>query len=468
MTSAYSMGVLASTRRNLGPAPLVKLWMHMDGTPGTQTYTDSSPYNRTIAGNADALLSTAQVFTGATSLHVSGPVNLTVPYDGALGVDEWARMGTDAHPLTAEIALNPDSPVHGRFLLGMGNAPRQTGYWWGLRIVTATSVSLDEGLDTDTVVNLLSPLLPGVWQSLTFQVRGTANREVGVWLDGVWQGSAVSTATPVIVSTGSTDDRSLDITRQGATNQFTGYLDEIKITEGLAYTWGVDYTAIKVPVPLLIDTFTSGSMATGRVPDFGFTTWTVTNDPNSVFGITGGTLVNTANGFGAPEYVATTVHALPSATLQWEFYCQMTFPLAHDLWKDGTAYTPLVQAWVLNAAETELACVELAYRSGDFPGTDNRIKFRTEPDTGSNNPDVLMTYPTTGTSQRLAISCNGVTTTLSFQVLDGAWTTVASTTMGPLAASKVRIGIAGGFGIDNAGGGRENPFHIDRVDFTRL
>jgi hypothetical protein len=218
----------------------VKLLLHGEGTAGTQTYTDNSSYARTLTGNGNCLVSTAQSYRGSSSINISGGVNWSVPRDATIGADEWARMGTDAHPLTLELALRMPA-ISVASIAGSDGAG-----WWQINLLaSATGIELSDNGNTQQVL-FGTPLSANTWYALAVAVRGTAHREFGVWLNGVWQGSIALTSTPRITNNG---NQPLNLTRASGTNQFVGFWDELRISEELFLPWGSNYTPLAGAFP---------------------------------------------------------------------------------------------------------------------------------------------------------------------------------------------------------------------------
>lgn len=211
----------------------VKLLLHAEGPAGTSTYTDSSTYNRVLSGTSAAVLSDTVFYRGLSSLHIASPINLGVPWSGT--EFEWSRMATDAYPLTLEVAI-----LGGRGCIAGANG----GPWWtilldGITISTVpfvTQAVFVDGADVQ-ILTLPTPIDVSSWKAFAFAGRGTAHREFGCWVDGVWQGSVTMTSTPGVGSGGD-----LNMTRASGTNQFLGYWDEMRISEELFLPWGSDYT----------------------------------------------------------------------------------------------------------------------------------------------------------------------------------------------------------------------------------
>jgi hypothetical protein len=213
----------------------VKLLMHMEGAIGSQSYQDSSSYGRSLTGSSAAIISSAQVYRGSTSLNIANPINLGVPTSVAGGVFEWSRMATDAHPLTLEIALRDGSGcIAGANGLG----------WWTIQLqqvniggTAYTNQALFfDGADLQ-VLTLPTPIPLHEWHAFAFAGRGSSNRQFGCWVDGIWQGSVTMAVSPTVSGGGE-----LNMTRSSGTSQFLGYWDELRISEELFLPWGSNYT----------------------------------------------------------------------------------------------------------------------------------------------------------------------------------------------------------------------------------
>jgi len=253
--SASHIGMLASSFRRSPPGPPsfsnVKLLMHMEGQLGTQTYKDRSSHNRSIVGSSAALLDNTFVYRGLSSLNITSGVNLNVPVDPAIGNTEWARMGTNTHPLTAEIAFCMTSSNVGALF----GAPQLTGgaFNWLSVILNISALSHKVTVAFGTVsadVPLLTTPSSGAFHMLAIQITGTTSHIVGVWLDGVWQGS-VNMGDTIITYTGpfGVGDEGLNISRLAGANQYLGWFDEFRISEEVFLPWATNYTPRTGPFP---------------------------------------------------------------------------------------------------------------------------------------------------------------------------------------------------------------------------
>jgi len=77
-------------------------------------------------------------------------------------------------------------------------------------------------------VTLTTPVKANVWNHIAIEMTGSTNRVIRVWINGKYQGTATSSVSAI--TTGGSD---LIIGRWQGSTQFSGQMDEIKITEEL-------------------------------------------------------------------------------------------------------------------------------------------------------------------------------------------------------------------------------------------
>jgi hypothetical protein len=219
----------------------VRVLMHGEGTDGTATYTDASNYGHAVDGSTSSTVSVSHLhaYRGTASLHMKAAVNFGIVNQTA---DEWTTLGSDARPLTFEMALYLDTGATGGVIYG---SPSVTGGAFGW--LTATLVNLNgPSRSVRFAYNGVQTLVPisswafDTFNMIAFAVRGATSHEVGVWVNGIWQGSAVMADT--IVTSIGLADRSLNIGRSQGNDQLIGWFDELRITEQLFLPWGANYT----------------------------------------------------------------------------------------------------------------------------------------------------------------------------------------------------------------------------------
>lgn len=193
------------------------LLLHMDGSNGSTTFTDSSSNALTVTANGNAQISTAQFkFGGASGLFDGTGDYLLVAYDSDLS------LGTG--DFTIELWIRP-ADLNYRFMLGatvnssgymmlainptgsgqiwMGNA----GVGWPLQFSGHT-------LAADT------------WAHLAISRSGSSNR---LFIDGTQIGSTITDST-----NWSVDPSGMYVGNQAAGTSWNGYIDDLRITKGVA------------------------------------------------------------------------------------------------------------------------------------------------------------------------------------------------------------------------------------------
>jgi hypothetical protein len=210
----------------------VSLLLHMDGSNGGTTFTDSSSAARTVTRFGNTEIRTAQSKFGGASgyfdgtgdyLSVSSAADLNMG-SGDFAIEFWFRWDssqTVSFPRllskgvygvagTLEICLNPSN----------GNV---------FAIYGASSVSIGFGGATS----------PGTWNQFTMSRSGTTLQG---FVNGTQGGSS-----PYTVSEDFTNSTALLIANSQASEPFAGYIDELRITKGVRRT--ANFTPATVAFP---------------------------------------------------------------------------------------------------------------------------------------------------------------------------------------------------------------------------
>jgi hypothetical protein len=187
----------------------VSLLLHMDGSNGSTTFTDSSSNALTVTANGNAQISTAQSkFGGASGLFDGNGDYLLVPADGtAIGtgdftIEGWIRtVAADGYRCIA--SLVPSSDDNSLYVYS------NTIIWYegGIRCQSATFTN-------------------NTW----YHIAATrSSGTVRVFLDGAVSGTTFS-------STANIGNNTTRIGTRGAANLewFNGYIDDLRITKGVA------------------------------------------------------------------------------------------------------------------------------------------------------------------------------------------------------------------------------------------
>jgi hypothetical protein len=200
----------------------VSLLLHMDGSNGSTTFTDSSANNFTISvfGNAQVSTTDPKFGTGALTLDGSGDY-LTTPADTAFA------FGTGDFTVECWVYVNSGNTNDGVFTFG--------GQGTGLSVaVISGQWSLRPGGD-----DAFGSVVTGEWQHLAVCRSGTNMR---LFINGTQTGMTI---------TGSTDltDNQLKIGYYYNTSfAINAKIDEFRVTKGVArYT--ANFTAPTLPFP---------------------------------------------------------------------------------------------------------------------------------------------------------------------------------------------------------------------------
>ena len=209
----------------------VSLLLHMDGSNGSTTFTDSSSNGLTVTPQADAQISTAQSkFGGASGLFDGSVDRLHLP-------NAAAALNLDAD-FTVEVWVYPLSSADMMVLSG------RTGNQQVFRLNYLGTGNILCFVDGTIVVNTAAGITANVWQHLALSRSGSNAR---LFVDGQQQGS-----------TNTSWAGSLSIERIAAfffngflsnpAFYFNGYIDDLRITKGVArYT--ANFTPPTAPFP---------------------------------------------------------------------------------------------------------------------------------------------------------------------------------------------------------------------------
>jgi hypothetical protein len=209
----------------------VSLLLHMDGSNGSTTFTDSSSNALTVTANGNAQISTAQSKFGGASGAFDGTGDfLAVAYNTAL------NFGTS--DFTIEMWIRP-ADLNYRFMLGatvnsggyimLAINPTGSGQiWLGLSGVSWPLQFSGHTLSTNT------------WAHLAITRSGSSNR---LFIDGSQIGSTITNS-----QSWSVDPSGLYVGNQAGASSWNGYIDDLRITKGVArYT--ANFTPPTAPFP---------------------------------------------------------------------------------------------------------------------------------------------------------------------------------------------------------------------------
>jgi hypothetical protein len=210
----------------------VSLLLHMDGSDGSTTFTDSSSNAHTVTANGDAQIDTAQSQFGGAS----GLLDGTGDYLATADSSAWA-FGTG--DLTIEFWLRVASFSGGIYYMSQnsGTSPN-----WYIFSDSATLFRFGRH-GAAQYTGFTTSLSTGQWYYVAIVRSGTTMR---IFLDGVSQ-----TLTNVGGGVGSFNFSSTTSLHIGGLssggNRYNGHLDEIRITKSARYA--ENYTSPAEPFP---------------------------------------------------------------------------------------------------------------------------------------------------------------------------------------------------------------------------
>lgn len=216
----------------------VVLALHMDGTNGSTTFTDSSPSAKTVTANGNAQISTAQSkFGGASGLFDGSGDRLTLAHDASLS---FGAVGTD---FTIELFIRPTAFAAQQNIVNkQATLASATGYLLALSASGAPSFYAGDstnGWDVSLVSG--TNLSTATWYHLAVTRAGNTYR---LFVDG----TQVATTTSSITIHDNANSLFIGTNTDGSTSSVNGYIDDLRITKGVArYT--ANFTAPAAAFP---------------------------------------------------------------------------------------------------------------------------------------------------------------------------------------------------------------------------
>lgn len=189
----------------------ISLLLHMDGSNGSTTFTDSGPKATSVTANGGVSVSTAQFKYGGASAFFNGTTDSLSFADPALGTGSF----------TIEFWFKTASSV--QYAQFIGNE----GPGYSLLINNSSSTAGDIALYNGSLLCATSGTDYGddAWHHLALTRSGTS---ITIWIDGASKATATSGAS----FSGQTNY----IGRNNAYSprNLVGYIDELRITKGVA------------------------------------------------------------------------------------------------------------------------------------------------------------------------------------------------------------------------------------------
>jgi hypothetical protein len=211
----------------------VSLLLHADGADASTTFTDSSSNGLTVTALISAQIDTAQFkFGGASGLFSGSGDGLTVANNAVFA------MGSGDFTLEAFARFSslPSSGNYNIFIAKGNFSGSQRSYIWGIyndagsykMFLGYTTTGTSFTLTYSTAISLST----NTWYHFALSVESTTGR---YFADGVQYGSV--TLSGALFA--GTDDLYIATRDASTTQDFLGWLDELRITKGVArYTTG--------------------------------------------------------------------------------------------------------------------------------------------------------------------------------------------------------------------------------------
>ena len=217
------------------------LLLHCDGTNGSTTFTDNSPSPKTVTSNNGAAISTTQSKFGGASAFFDG----TNDY---LNTPSSAAFDFGTGDFTVEFWVNPSSLGGSAALVGTRTNDTSTTIRWCIFVTTDTGINVlgcDIWSTSDTRIaqfNHQSQISTGQWTHCALVRYGTSFK---LYQNGVQSTSGATTSAPVANSSTVVNIGSFI---NSAISNFNGYIDEIRITKGVArYTSNFTPSSVAFP-----------------------------------------------------------------------------------------------------------------------------------------------------------------------------------------------------------------------------
>jgi hypothetical protein len=201
----------------------VSLLLHGDGTNGSATIIDSSPSPKTVTAVSSAQISTTQSkFPGGSSLY------FTVP-SGRVRVANNASLDLVSTQYTVEYFIYPDyADAYPGFVCLGGKQTESPAAGWSSWLVDG---KITAGLNGNfNSITASVALTKKAWTHVAIVDNGT---QTTIFIDGISRGSSATrntTATNTVFTFGCNEPG----VTWGATYSFTGYIDDLRITKGVA------------------------------------------------------------------------------------------------------------------------------------------------------------------------------------------------------------------------------------------
>ena len=213
-SAATGQSVTWAASSSGGSSP-TKLLLHMDGPDGSASFSDVSGAGHSVTANGNARVSTAQSKFGGASMYVTSgwlsiSNNADFNFSGNFTMDFWMRH-TGAGSWSA--------------VWGSGSGGADTA-----DLIIDSTASYIRGINLRSILAQANGnFWDNTWHHVAFVRAGTTNT---IYIDGISRGSANTSYTMSDDGAPQTIGNSND--DGGWRRQFTGYIDEFRVSNGLA------------------------------------------------------------------------------------------------------------------------------------------------------------------------------------------------------------------------------------------
>lgn len=222
----------------------VSLLLHLDGTNGATTFTDNSQSPKTVTGNGNAQISTAQSKFGGASLLLDGNGDFL-----SIAANAAFNFGTSDFTVETFIYNTSETNNYQTFFGNFNSASYASGarffmvYGGSAPIVAQRRKIGFGGFNLDTNQSFLlstTSILVNTWYHVAVTRQGNTFR---LFVNGVLEATATKTDAM---------DFSINGTRIGANgwdgvaSNFTGHIDELRVTKGVC-RYSATFTPPTVP-----------------------------------------------------------------------------------------------------------------------------------------------------------------------------------------------------------------------------
>lgn len=209
------LGVLNQKKKPLADPNLTLALLHFDGANNSTVFTDSSPFNQTVAVvTGTPKISTAMSKFSGSSLYLDGSSSIKIPNNANL------NLGTGAFTIEFWFYLL-SLPSDSAWLLHKMGTPQQS------ITISHPARKLSSGFLNNSLISTTA-ITAGAWHHVA-EVRESANGVINQYLNGSHEGT--------INISGSVDNAG-DLTIGSwfsGSNRITGYIDEFRIRKEAMY-----------------------------------------------------------------------------------------------------------------------------------------------------------------------------------------------------------------------------------------